>query len=535
MLHAEKRIFSKGGHRTKKDGVLVIGAAKPEHTERFLSRPEAVGATLLVAVRDRGRFQGRVSRLLTFAGTIRWFNRGLLLAFLAVRPRRVVIVCGLAFDHANVAEAVQIASRLGGHKVELVLYVGDSLQEAPEQMSGRRAWLEIISLPLLACIAGVLVMLRPWLIVRVGRIFSSRLGHIAMDCEIYLCERDLGVCRQRTLDLFYATPGSVANRRLLQMFGRCMHILPIARYINQAIDLFKINARHEVVMTTYRIAYSRDARCLMQQTDVHLQFTKEEEVEGRAGRDLLGVEANRPHVCLFGRDSLYLDMVAGALGDGKFQEPRNMDIQTFGEAALALAELGYAVIRMGSAVKEPLRVSHPLIFDYAVSGMRSEFLDIYLAATCRFFVGAPSGLVHIPMIFRIPCVYVNSVRLEFIPFCDMQDIAIFKRMHRKGVGVLSVTEVISSGLGRCPIERIARDNTLELIDNTAEEIRDTVLEMHQRLENLWESDPFDEELQMRFRRWIPLGEYNMAINSRVGAAFLRRHAQMLLPDENEMI
>jgi putative glycosyltransferase (TIGR04372 family) len=510
--------------------VLVVGTAKPEHVECFLSRTDAEGCALLISERDRERFQGRVPKLVTFTGTMRWFNRGLLTAFLRVRPRRVVIVCGLAYDHANVAEAVQIVSRFVGCNAEFALYVGDSLQELPEKMSGRRAWLEIFCLPLLACIAGVLVLLRPWRTIRVGSLYSRRLGHIAMDCEIYLCERDLGICPPCVLDFFYTAPGLVANRQLVRMFQRHMRIWPLVRYVKQAVDLFQINARHEIVITTHQISYCRDVRCLMQQVDAHLQFTREEEIRGREGLVRLGVDPQMPRVCLFGRDPLYLDLAFGGLGDGKFQEPRNMDIQTYGAAAVALAELGYAVIRMGSVVKEPLRVLHPLVFDYATSGIRDDFLDIYLAATCRFFVGAPSGLAHIPMIFRVPCVYVNLVRLEFLLFCEPLDITIFKRMRRVGGGFLSVFEAVSSGLSRSPIEHIAQDEMLELVDNTPEEIREAVMEMHQRLEGVWVSDPADDALQTRFRNNIPISKYNSALNSRVGAFFLRRHADTLIPE-----
>jgi putative glycosyltransferase (TIGR04372 family) len=158
-------------------------------------------------------------------------------------------------------------------------------------------------------------------------------------------------------------------------------------------------------------------------------------------------------------------------------------------------------------------------------------LDIFFAATCRFFVGAPSGLVHIPMIFRIPCVYVNLVRLEFMHFCDPRDITIFKRFRRVADGrYLSVEEVIRSGLGRRPIEDVARDASLEVVDNTAEDILEAVLEMHDRLNGRFREKPQDAALQRHFRSLIPLGQYNTELNSLVGATFLRRYRDTLFPE-----
>lgn len=511
--------------------LLVIGTAKPGHVERFLARPEAAGAALLAARRDRERFGGRGGRTFYFSGTLRWFTPALLAAFAAVRPDRVVIVCGLAFDHVNVVEAARIASSLLGRPADIRVAVDRAVLPPPPGPARGPAWLEIPRLFLLAGLAGLLWLARPWRTVRVGAIYAHRLGHLAMDCEIYLCERDLGAVPPRCLDVFYPESGWVANEALAAMYGRCMRIHPAWRWLREAVDLAGLGARHELVMTTHQVAYVRDVRCVLRRAPMHLRFTDTERARGAAGRARLGLPPDRPHVCLLGRDSRYLREVAGALGDGDHQGPRNMDIATFGPAALALAERGYAVVRMGSLVAEPLGVRHPLVFDYAVNDLRDPFLDIFLAATCRFFIGAPSGLTHIPMVFRIPCLYVNLVRLEFLPFCDPRDLALFKRFRRAADGrFLSVAEIVAAGLSRGPIEAIAANTDLDIVDVSAPEIREAALEMHERLEGTWRGEPGDEALQEALRAHIPLGQYNTELRSRVGAAFLRRHRRELLPE-----
>jgi hypothetical protein len=49
--------------------LLVIGAAKAEHVERLLARPEATGAALLAPQRDKARFAGRNPQVQFFVGT----------------------------------------------------------------------------------------------------------------------------------------------------------------------------------------------------------------------------------------------------------------------------------------------------------------------------------------------------------------------------------------------------------------------------------------------------------------------------------
>lgn len=508
--------------------VLVIATAKPEYAERVLARPEAAGAALLAPRRDRSRLAGRAARAFYFSGTLRWFTPVLVRAFWTVRPARVLIVCGLAFDHANVVEAARIVSALLGRPADIRVVVDRAILPSPPGVPRGPVWLEPPRLLLLAGLAALLWLLRPWRTIRVGALYAHRLGHLALDCEIYLCQRDLGGVPPRCLDVFYPESGQVANAPLLAMFGRCLPIWPAGRWLAEAVDLFGLSARHKLVLTTHQVPFVRDAACLLPRTPAHLRFTAAERRRGEAGLARLGLPPDRPHVCLLGRDARYLRETSGALGDGDQQWPRNMAIATFGPAALALAERGYAVIRMGNLVAEPLAVRHPLVFDYAVSPLRDPFLDIYLAATCRFFVGVPSGLTHVAMIFRVPCLYVNLVRLGLMHACDPQDITIFKLLRlRADNRFLTVGELLATGRAVRRIEAAAADTAVEFVDNTGEDIREAVLEMHERLEGRWRETPEDAALQDRFRRFFPPDAFNRCWQSRVGAAFLRRHRDLL--------
>ncbi len=508
--------------------LLVVGTAKPGYVERFLARPEAAGAALLAARRDRERLGGRCGRTFFFSGTLRWFTPALLAAFAAVRPDRVVIVCGLAFDHANVVEAARIASSLLCRPADVRVAVDRAVLPPPPLPGRGPAWLEVPRLFLLAALAGLVWLARPWRTVRAGAIYAHRLGHLALDCEIYLCERDLGEVPPRCLDIFYPESGRVANAPLLAMFGRCMPIHPAGRWLCEAVDLFGLGARHEAVMATHRMPFARDAACLMQRVPAHLRLTEAERRRGEAGRRALGLPPGVPHVCLLGRDDRYLRAVSGEHGDGGHQWPRNMDIAAFGPAALALAERGYAVVRMGSLVAEPFAVEHPLVFDYASHPARDPFLDIFLAATCRFFVGAPSGLLHVPMVFRIPCLSVNLVRVGLMHACDPRDMTIFKLLRlRRENRLLTLSEILATGRAVRRIEEAASDADVDYLDNTPEDIRDAALEMHERLEGTWREAPGDTALQERFRRFFPPDAYNRCRRSPVGTAFLRRHRDLL--------
>ena len=97
-------------------------------------------------------------------------------------------------------------------------------------------------------------------------------------------------------------------------------------------------------------------------------------------------------------------------------------------AAEELARRGYYVFRMGAKVLKPLKSSNPKVIDYA-SGMRSDFMDIYLGAKCTFCVTTLSGFDGIPRIFRKPAVTLQ-VPLGITPTFSDSDLVLTKTSYK---------------------------------------------------------------------------------------------------------
>ena len=54
--------------------------------------------------------------------------------------------------------------------------------------------------------------LRPWVLIRFGRLLSSRIGHFIINTELYCCECDLEKNNSKRLDFFYHG-GPVSNKQ----------------------------------------------------------------------------------------------------------------------------------------------------------------------------------------------------------------------------------------------------------------------------------------------------------------------------------
>ncbi|NJL57443.1 TIGR04372 family glycosyltransferase [bacterium] len=85
---------------------------------------------------------------------------------------------------------------------------------------------------------------------------------------------------------------------------------------------------------------------------------------------------------------------------------RNADIDTYLLAFQSIVERGGWVIRMGDSTMKPLPQMERII-DYGHSSLKSDWMDVFLWAKCRFFIGTASGPCSVPPTFGVPCVLTN--------------------------------------------------------------------------------------------------------------------------------
>lgn len=346
------------------------------------------------------------------------------------------------------------------------------------------------ALAVLACI-GLIWLLRPFVTVRIGSLFVSRLGHLAGNTECYLCERDAGINKPkgRVLDI-WAPVGEPANAYLLKMFSRVLYVSQFAGLVSQAAGRFKWWKGH----TFTDSQWGRDIHNLMEWSPPHLRLTRREERRGQKGLRELGIPDGAKWVCIIARDPIYLKVKEPG-ADYSYHDFRDSDINTYREAAVALMERGYYVIRMGVHVDGPMKLQAPQFIDYAVSGKRSEFMDIYLGAKCAFTISNGAGFDGIPMIFRRPICFVNEAPFEYLSTWMAGSLAIWKH-HYAGSNRLSPARIVECGAGLFSTAKQYADAGIVLVPNTPEEIKDVALEISDYLDGLiawnkyWSPQPF---------------------------------------------
>jgi putative glycosyltransferase (TIGR04372 family) len=278
------------------------------------------------------------------------------------------------------------------------------------------------------------------------------------------------------------------------------------------------------------MAWERDPHGLLASTPPHLTFTKEEQKQGEAGLRKIGIPEGADYLYFYARDNAYLDASLAppkSAGDWRYHDYRDSCIDNYMPAVEALSRRGYFAVRMGAAVREVLNTTDPKIIDYATK-YRSDFLDVYLGANCRFALGDTAGIYGLPTIFRRPMAFVNYLPFEGVHSWNPQDLFIPKKLWLKNESrFMTFREILDSGAGRFAQSQRYEEFGIQAVENTPEEIHGLAVEMDERLNGAWQMTGEDEELQRRFWSLFKTSDWHGTIRSHIGTEFLRQNRELL--------
>lgn len=381
--------------------------------------------------------------------------------------------------------------------------------------------LSIVSIPIVL----IARLLRPFVLIRFGRLIVVRIGHMGWNTEFYVCERELSSTRRRTIDLFWCSTRP-ANKQLLKMWHRILNVSGLVRPLWDCNRFIPGGEEHEI-SDTFSSSYEY-ARNLLTQTRVHLRFTPGEEETGAKNLRDMGIPDDKAFICFHARDNAFLDKEQPGR-DWSYHDFRDAKIENFLLAADEMTRRGYFAIRLGAIVKGPLLTNNPMIFDYSTK-FRSDFLDVFLLARCRFLIGTNCGVTDLADILRKPVVKTNAIQFGAeIPLCGSKDLFIPKKFWlRDEKRLITFRELIDKGL-RMAMHTVDFEQCgVEVIENSAEEIFDASVEMDERLKGTWQTTGEDEELQGRF--WKIVADVGLLAGppvSRIGSRFLRQNRNLL--------
>lgn len=168
-------------------------------------------------------------------------------------------------------------------------------------------------------------------------------------------------------------------------------------------------------------------------------------------------------------------------GAGSMQLHRNAALEDYVPAVKAITDCGGWVIRLGDSSMVPFPKMEGVI-DYPHSNMKTPEMDVYLAATARFFFGTTSGLTNAVISLGTPCLLVNCISNYFQLWNNRTLFTLKPIWYERERRFLSISEMVAEDF-RWKVFNINLLAHLGMVPlaNTAEEIENAAREMLERL------------------------------------------------------
>jgi len=354
----------------------------------------------------------------------------------------------------------------------------------------------------------------PWL---------GAIGHLAINIDIYIKMGVLG-WRPQYHTILLAPSEQVINPCLLNYWRRYLHIITDPSTIDRLLPLAKTMRCLEYTLYHIKQASGQMVDIGYAMPIVQKQWEAEARppLLTRSPSDYergwnclqdLGVPKNAWFVCLHVRED-------GFRREG-ITTHRSADINTYSLAIESIVARGGWVIRMGDTTMKPLPPMKQAI-DYARTDAKSDWMDVFLCTSCRFFLGSASGLACVPLVFGVPSAITNTWPVSGRPPSN-QDLFIPKLAWSEVENrYLTFEEALAPRFFFNLNSQLLYSWGIKVVDNTPEEINDLVLEMLDRLEGKCHYTAEDEVLQQQFNS-LPTPYGPSAFNSRIGRSFLHNY------------
>lgn len=339
---------------------------------------------------------------------------------------------------------------------------------------------------------------RPWVLVRMGTLFSSRIGHFLADASILLAERDLMAPADRSIDLVWL-PEETSNAQWARMVRRHLFVRWWVRYLDGFNRLLPGGKIHCLPWPTQNP--SREIYSPLRKTQARLVFTSDEDARAKSWLKQRGWQEGEAFVCLLVRDSAYLGShTLHSKFNWSYHDYRDSDIDTYVDAVEALLAKGYWVIRMGKIMHKPLPLRHPKVIDYPFVQDQDDLLDIWLSVKCSFFISTGTGIDVIPGIYEIPMVFVNALPLVFPGAAWHESVWVPKHLHWTKTGTpLTLGEHVRHAYTDSA-EYASAGITIRGLE--PDEITSAVMEIEQRSQGNWTESTIEAARQQRYWQFV---------------------------------
>jgi len=357
-------------------------------------------------------------------------------------------------------------------------------------------------------------------------ILTQRVGHLAAEVDCFLKKIQLGQIDAAGKHFFVLAPNKkVANLCLLDYWREHVTVVsyPALCWVLVLMTRGPL-MRHDIKNYVLAIGSAAEYYAVAAEWGERpalLHLRAEHHARGEKFLAEIGVPTGAWFVCVHDRDLGY------STEDDSVHSYRNTKVENLLPAIREIVARGGWCIRMGEPSTKPLTAMVGVI-DYAHHASRSADLDIFLCASCRFFLGNTSGLFLVSSVFGIPSALTNQTPFAATGFRP-GDLSIPKLIKRRGnTAFINAAEILSSPISNFRMSRFYTDARIDLVENSAEEILDLTLEMLDSLEGHFDESTLVVECRAVFKKHLKPSHYCFGTSGKIASSFLLRHHSIFL-------
>lgn len=337
--------------------------------------------------------------------------------------------------------------------------------------------------------------------------------------------------------LFVFFFGGYPNRQLFEMYQRHCTLVPATNRVTRKLANIVIALlRRAGRFTELTVDYRRINQDFLNNPPV-LAFQAGEEKRIRAEMVQAGIDPDRPIICFGLRDMAYYQFYGDVMRiplsqQGKRSETHHRcpPLSTYVDCARFWAGRDYQVVRMGLRVSEPMPEGlGPNVIDYA-NGARSDELDAYLFARCRFQLAGDTGLFSGAAAFDRPAVLSDLFLIRNTMYSSnktTRNIFVPKLIRDDRDGRLLTFRELINFNHFFSFNDACETNGFSIVHNSAEDLIDATDELEQRLAGTYQGSVEDDRLQAAYHAIYTPAQIGYHSTGLVSAKFLRKYAHLL--------
>ena len=211
---------------------------------------------------------------------------------------------------------------------------------------------------------------------------------------------------------------------------------------------------------------------------------------------------------------------------------RNSNPENYLKSIKLITDKGGWVFRMGDPSMKKLPKMKNLI-DYAHSSYKSDFMDVFLAATSKFCIATPSGFYTLADFFGVPILFTNVSNLSQYYSYKSEDILIPRLIKKEKKEYLNLNSLFSHPYLWFYSDKFFDEKKLSTEENSEEDIADATSEMLERTSGNKNSSQRNTALQENFKKIAEekiyeLTKENFPVFANIGAKFTEKYRKYLI-------